>query len=79
VLYRLIRILPYQQGSAQACELETWLSQGWKLFGSPFTAKPDEYFQAVIRLATPDEQKGGPGAQVALKEVTGTGGSLSHG
>jgi ribonuclease I len=64
--YRLVRIFPYTVTGEQAVVLEALLSQGWTLHGSPFVARQDEYFQAVVRHRPP------------LKEPV-KGGSLSRG
>lgn len=63
--YRTIQIFPYSP--LMNTEIETALAMGWQLHGSPFQARPDEYFQAVVR-------------STKLKEPqVGKGGSLSRG
>ena len=77
--YRTIRIFPYDNRANT--ELRTYLAEGWQLHGSPFQARPEEYFQVVVRSKTITEPAGGPEAQKAaasLKEP-GKGGSLSRG
>lgn len=64
--YRTIRIFPYDHRANT--ELRTYLAEGWQLHGSPFQARPDEYFQALVL----------PMKSANLKEP-GKGGSLSHG
>jgi hypothetical protein len=73
--YRTIRIYPYAAGTHNT-ELSIALSEGWQLQGSPFQARPDEFFQAVTRSTKLKEPAGGPEALKAaasLKEPVSRG------